>query len=37
MFEAARTMVLASLRPDLSEAERKRQLFKRIYGSGLPE
>ncbi|MBV9010125.1 MAG: hypothetical protein JO354_13330 [Verrucomicrobia bacterium] len=36
MFEAARAMVRASLPPDLPEPERKRQLFKRIYGSELP-
>ncbi|MDB6025539.1 MAG: hypothetical protein JWM68_1762 [Verrucomicrobiales bacterium] len=36
MFEAARRMVLASLPPDLSETERKRQLFARIYGQPLP-
>lgn len=36
MFEAARRMVLASLPPDLSEAERKRQLFERLYGTPLP-
>lgn len=32
MFESAREMVLASLPRDLSELERRRQLFKRIYG-----
>ena len=32
MFESAREMVLASLPRDLSEVERRRQLFKRIYG-----
>jgi hypothetical protein len=36
MFDAARRMVLASLPPDLPEAERKRQLFRRIYGEDLP-
>ena len=36
MFEAARVMVLASLSPGLSEAEQKRQLFGRIYGTDLP-
>ena len=36
MFEAARAMVLASLPATLSDAERKRQLFKRIYGMELP-
>lgn len=35
-FEAARRMVLASLPKDLSEAEKKRQLFQRIYGFPLP-
>jgi hypothetical protein len=32
MFESAREMVMASLPKDLSEAERRRLLFKRIYG-----
>jgi hypothetical protein len=36
MFEAARRMVLASLPADLSESDRKRQLFARIYGVQLP-
>ena len=36
MFEAAREMVKASLRRDLPEAMRKRQLFHRIYGKTLP-
>ena len=36
MFEAARAMVLASLPPGLSLTERKRQLFKRLYGRELP-
>jgi len=36
MFEAAREMVQASLPPGLSEAEQKRQLFKRFYGEDLP-
>lgn len=31
-FEAARTMVLASLPKDLSDSELKRKLFERIYG-----
>ena len=35
-FEAARRMVLASLPPGLSETERKRRLFQRIYGEALP-
>ena len=36
MFEAAREMVKASLRRDLPQAIRKRQLFYRIYGQTLP-
>jgi hypothetical protein len=36
MFEAARRMVLASLPADLSEFERKRRLFERLYGESLP-
>ena len=32
-FDAARTIVLASLPQDLPEAELKRQLFERIYGA----
>lgn len=36
MFEAARRMVLSSLPADLSESERKRRLFKRLYGVPLP-
>lgn len=36
MFEAARRMVLASLPAGLSESERKRKLFERIYGEPLP-
>jgi hypothetical protein len=36
MFEAARRMVLASLPVGLSEAERKRLLFERIYGNVIP-
>jgi hypothetical protein len=36
MFEAARRMVLASLPPDLTAAERKRRLFERLYGETLP-
>ncbi len=35
MFEAARRMVLASLPADLTEAERKRLLFERLYGMPL--
>jgi len=37
MFDAARRMVLASLRADLPEPERRRALFERIYGEPLPE
>jgi hypothetical protein len=36
MFEAARRMVLASLPANLSEGERRRQLFERLYGMPLP-
>ena len=36
MFEAARRMVLASFPDGLSKTERKRRLFKRIYGEELP-
>jgi hypothetical protein len=36
MFDAARRMVLASLPEGLSEAERKRRLFERLYGFPLP-
>jgi hypothetical protein len=36
MFDAARRMVLASLPADLSETERKRHLFERLYGKALP-
>jgi hypothetical protein len=32
MCESAREMVKASLPPGLSEAEQRRQLFKRLYG-----
>jgi hypothetical protein len=32
MFDSAREMVKASLPRDLSEAEQRRQLFKRLYG-----
>ena len=35
-FEAARSIVLASLPPDLTETDRKRLLYKRIYGEDLP-
>jgi hypothetical protein len=36
MFEAARTVVLASLPEGLSAADRKRQLYQRFYGEALP-
>ena len=36
MFEAARRMVLASLPADLTETERKRRLFERLYGQPCP-
>lgn len=36
MFEAARRMVLASLPSELTELERKRRLFERLYGMSLP-
>ena len=36
MFDAARRMVLASLPADLTENERKRRLFERLYGEPLP-
>ena len=36
MFDAARTMVLASLPAGLSPEELKRQLFQRLYGQSLP-
>jgi hypothetical protein len=32
MFESACAMVKASLSPGLSETERRRELFRRIYG-----
>ena len=32
MFDSAREMVKASLPSGLSEAEQRRQLFKRLYG-----
>ena len=35
MFDAARTMVLASLPRDISDDEAKRRLFERIYGETL--
>ena len=36
-FEAARTIVLASLPKDLPEQELKRKLFERIYGASIEE
>lgn len=35
-FDAARRMVLASFPTGLSEVERKRRLFERVYGETLP-
>ena len=35
MFDSAREMVKASLTKNLSETERRRLLFKRIYGKEL--
>ena len=37
MFDAARELILASLPKDLTELERKKRLFERIYGFPLPE
>jgi len=36
MFEAARRMALASMPADLTDAERKRRLFERLYGMPFP-
>jgi len=36
MFDAARRMVLASPPAGLTEIERKRRLFERLYGEVLP-
>ena len=36
MFDAARRLILASLPSGLSEFERKRHLYERIYGEPLP-
>ncbi len=36
MFDAARRMVLASLPAGLTETERKRRFFDRLYGMPLP-
>ena len=35
-FEAARRMVLATLPLGLTETERKRRLYHRLYGEALP-
>lgn len=37
MFDAARTIVLASLPKDLPEEELKRRLFERIYGAPMEQ
>lgn len=37
MFDAARAMVVASLPEGLSDAERRRLIFKRIYAEELPD
>ena len=37
LFESARTLVLASFPPDLSEAERRRRLCERYYGRELAD
>ncbi len=37
IFDAARAMVVASLPEGLSDAERRRLIFKRIYAEELPE
>jgi hypothetical protein len=37
MFDSARRMVLASFPPNLTETERKRRLFHRLYGEVLPK
>jgi hypothetical protein len=36
MFEAARRMVIASFPVGLSDTDRKRLLFERVYGEKLP-
>ena len=36
MFDAAVTMILASLPPDLPVETRRRRLFQRLYGTELP-
>ncbi len=37
MFDAARRVVLASLPAGLTQAERKRRLFERLYGEPPPD
>jgi hypothetical protein len=36
MFDAARDMILASFPAHLSEGERRRLLFERVYGMPMP-
>ncbi|TVQ96049.1 MAG: hypothetical protein EA399_16615 [Desulfovibrionales bacterium] len=36
MFVTARTLVLASLDPSLTEDEKRRELFLRFYGNDFP-
>lgn len=37
MFETAQRIVLSSLDPGLTEAQRRRELFRRFYGDALAE
>ncbi len=37
MRAAAQQLILSSFPPDLSEYERKRQLYERMYGEPAPE
>lgn len=37
MITSAKEMILASLPKDLSEAERKKMLYERLYGENMPE
>jgi hypothetical protein len=37
MFDAAREMICASFPPGLSENERRRRLFERLYGQEKPK
>ena len=37
MFDVARRMMLASFPDGLTETERKRRLFERVYGEAFPE